>query len=192
VLRYFLLSTHYRGPIDFSDEALHQAWAGLDNLYDLFLRLEEPSNSAGYGDEEMNEILNIFPDSFNEAMDDDFNTPVALAKFQTLRGEINLRLLTGGLSHGVRTNLQETLRKFGRVLGIFQVPTKDWKFRPVDKSFGEKNSQLSDDALKNLINKRNEARKRKDFKRADEIRKFLASEGIIIEDKPDGTSRWKR
>ncbi len=210
VLRGFLLSTHYRNPLDFSDEALRQAWAGLNNVYDLFLRLEEPASvemrGVDEGDPEMQNILEHFPDSFQKAMEDDFNTPAVLAEFQQLRGEVNLRLLTSGLSREMRNKVRETFCHFGSVIGLFQVLPRDWKFQqsirgaegasaPVAKmqAGGDvRSSSIRDEEVEQRVAERNEARKRKDFAKADEIRKSLAAAGIILEDKPDGTTRWKR
>ncbi|MFM8552294.1 MAG: cysteine--tRNA ligase [Nitrospiraceae bacterium] len=205
VLRFFLLSTHYRSPLDFSDEALRQAWAGINNLYDLFLRLEEPTSSEGHGDMEMEEILGVFPDSFQKAMEDDFNAPAVLAGFQQLRGEVNLRLLTSGLSREMRDKVCDIFRHFGYVLGVFQVSPREWQFNSIIKvgagnsagtaiSFAGTSSAVAvpDVLIEAKISERNDARRKKDFKKADEIRKYLAEHGIIIEDRPDGTTRWKR
>jgi cysteinyl-tRNA synthetase len=186
VLRYFLLSTQYRSPIDFSDEALCQARAGLNNFYDLFLRLEEKTDSKGVADEEVKGLFKEFSAAFESAMDDDFNTPAAIAEFQGLRSEVNAKLQLG-LSQRVKAETLEAFRRFGRVLGLFQVPVKEWEFGKVGAAPG-----VSADDIERQIAERNEARRKKDFARADEIRKALAAKGIILEDRPDGTTRWKR
>jgi cysteinyl-tRNA synthetase len=203
VVRYFLLSTHYRGPIDFSDEALRQARAGLNNFYDLFVRLEEKADSKGMAEGDVKSLVKEFATAFERGMDDDFNAPVALAEFQRLRSELNTRLQTG-LSQSARTEAREAFRRFGRVLGLFQVPVKEWEFGEkvvtvqitgveAKGQIGQVSSKTVDDAeIARQIEARNEARRRKDFARADEIRKTLASQGIILEDRPDGTTRWKR
>src|SRR3989475_6173626 len=129
VVRYFLLSTKYRSPIDFSDEALHRAWAGLNNFYNLFLHLEERTDSQGLADRMFKGSLLNFSAAFELAMDDDFNTPAAIARFQDLRGEINSELQIG-LSQGAKGKALKAFRHFGRVLGLFQVPVKDWQFGP--------------------------------------------------------------
>lgn len=203
VVRYFLLSTHYRGPIDFSDAALRQARAGLNNFYDLFLRLGEKADSQGVADEEIKRISGDFPTAFERAMDDDFNTPVAMSKLQSLRGKVN-RLLKRGLSQQGRSEAFEIFRRFGDVLGLFQVPVQEWEFGKKDVTIpvptGELKRQehpptviVADVAeIERQIEARNEARRNKDFARADEIRKALAAHGITLEDRPDGTTRWKR
>jgi len=185
VVWYFLLSTQYGSPIDFSDQALRQARAGLNNFYDLFLRLEETTVSKGAADEEARSALKTVATDFECAMDDDFNTPAALAALQTFRGELNTKLAVG-LSSAVAQQALSAIRRYGDVLGLFQVPVRDWEFR---ESVG---TALDDAEIERQIAERNNARCRKDFARADEIRKALAAQGIILEDRPDGTTRWKR
>jgi len=119
-------------------------------------------------------------------MDDDLNTPMAVAEFQKLRNEVN-KLLDLGLSTEVRQRAREEFRQLGAVLGLFQVDEWDYGIKP-----DTGRSELRGEEIEAKLSERNEARRRKDFAKADEIRKSLAAQGIIIEDKPDGTSRWKR
>jgi len=116
-----------------------------------------------------------------------------------------------GLSTDARKQARKAFRLLGQVLGLFQLDR--WEFNPSKKtvrevddvsvgksvvtSIGEavtlqEEDRITDTEIDAKLIVRNEARKKKDFKSADEIRQFLASHGIIIEDKPDGTSRWKR
>jgi len=185
VVWYFLLSTQYGSPIDFSDQALRQARAGLSNFYDLFLRLEEITVSKGTADEEVGSALKAVAADFERAMDDDFNTPAALAALQTFRSELNTKL-AAGLSSAVAQQALTAIRRYGAVLGLFQVPAREWEFR---ESVG---TALDDAEIERQIAERNNARRRKDFARADEIRKALAAQGVILEDRSDGTTRWKR
>jgi cysteinyl-tRNA synthetase len=204
VVRYFLLSTHYRGPIDFSDEALLKAWAGLNNFYDLFKRLEELTGKKGRKDAEAKKEEESLLNVFEQAMDEDFNTPEALGTLQTFRSTVN-KLLVDGLSASVGREALATFRKYGKVLGLFQVQVKDWQFIPNAINLmlgvpwpiemrvaGPTYVIVHDTEIERQIAERNEARRRKDFTRADEIRKALAENGIILEDRPDGTTRWKR
>ena len=185
VLRYFLISTHYHGPLDFSDQALQEAWQALEGFYGLFNRLRE-TESRTTADENLPSTLVRTQESFKKAMDNDLNTPMAVAELQKLRNEVN-KLIERGLSTERRQQALEEFRRLGFVLGLFQLDKWDYSVVP-DTGLLE----LQGNEIEAKLSERNEARKRKDFAKADEIRKALAAQGIIIEDKPDGTSRWKR
>jgi cysteinyl-tRNA synthetase len=217
ILRYFLLSTQYRGPLDFSDQSLKEAKNALNGFYDLFNRLAEPEQGTVLGEQQLQARINDAKRAVESAMNNDLNTPVALAAFQTLRNDAN-KLLGSGLSTKGRQQARQAFRSLGEVLGLFQLDR--WQFNPdkgseADLPFGWMNTgsgmppmpkkwhpaygihgssipTLSDEQIKSKLDERIEARKRKDFKRADEIRTELNSFGITIEDRSDGTSRWKR
>jgi cysteinyl-tRNA synthetase len=144
--------------------------------------------------------------AFCEAMDDDFNTPVAIAELQRLKGDVN-KLLSQGLSMDARKIARKEFRSLGNNLGLFQFDK--WQFvdkpRSGDVVVGlagvearamvgqvSPKIELSAEQIEQQIAERLDAKKKKNFAQADEIRKSLASHGIVIEDKPDGTSRWKR
>jgi cysteinyl-tRNA synthetase len=200
MLRYLLLGTHYRGPLDFSDQALEEAKRALDAFYGLFGRLGESSSDTA-GEALLQESIGTLDHDVHESMDDDLNTPVALASFQQFRADVN-KLVEKGLSSGARREAREVFRKFGSLLGLFQLDT--WQFNPPIKiaaeekirtEVGEKaevKSVITDTDIDAKIAERDEARRQKDFKKADQIRAELSSAGITIEDRPDGTSRWKR
>jgi cysteinyl-tRNA synthetase len=120
-------------------------------------------------------------------MNNDLSTPVAIATLQGYRSQLN-KLLDIGLSNVARKEAREMFHSMGRVLGLFQL--ERWQFNVDLSKIGI--SAPTNEEIELKIKERNEARKRKDFARADEIRKSLAAQGIIVEDKPDGTSRWKR
>jgi cysteinyl-tRNA synthetase len=185
VLRYFLITTHYHGPLDFSDQALQEARQALEGFYGLFNRLQEAEDSTA-ADQDLPTSLARTEDSFKKAMDNDLNTPMAVAELQKLRNDVN-RLLDRGLSTEGRQRALQYFRRLGVVLGLFQLEEWDYGMK-ADAGMYELHATV----IEARINERNEARKRKDFAKADEIRKSLAAQGIIIEDKPDGTSRWKR
>ncbi|MDX2251511.1 MAG: cysteine--tRNA ligase [Nitrospira sp.] len=209
ILRYFLLSTHYHGPLDFSDQALSEAKNTLNGFYDLLVKrlAEEEQNSTA--DRELEGAIERCRLAFQTAMDDDFNTPGALAAFQGLKTDVN-KLLSQGLSTESRKIARQAFRTIGNVFGLFQLDK--WQFSSTAKiaAFKEvsvseslsvgmeesgavlKSEQLPDAEVEAKIAERAEAKKKKDFKRADAIRKELNALGITIEDKPDGTSRWKR
>jgi cysteinyl-tRNA synthetase len=201
MLRYFLLGTHYRSPLDFSDKSIEEAKNALNGFYDLLVkRLAEPEERAT-ADHGLTEVIERCRMAFREAMEDDFNTPVAIAALQGMRSGVN-KLLDEGLSTEVRKIAREEFRLLGDCLGLFQLDS--WRFftvqlagvsRASSRSLGAELTiriGLTDSEIEGKVSERNEARKQKDFKKADEIRQFLASHGIVIEDKPDGTSRWKR
>jgi cysteinyl-tRNA synthetase len=185
VLRYFLISTHYHGPLDFSDQALQEAKQTLDGFYGLLNRLRETERHSA-GDKDLTTLLSRAQGSFRKVMDNDLNTPMAIAELQKLRSDLN-KLLEMGLSTEGRQQALEEFRRLGDVLGLFQLDTWDYGMMAASGT-----DELHAEAIEAKLSERNEARKRKDFAKADEIRKSLAAKGIIIEDKPDGTSRWKR
>ncbi|MGH7146734.1 MAG: cysteine--tRNA ligase [Nitrospiraceae bacterium] len=210
MLRYFLLGTHYRSPLDFSDQSLSEAKNAANGFYDLFARLKESEDRAT-ADKGLMEAIERCKMAFREAMDDDFNTSVAIAELQRLKSDIN-KLLSQGLSTEARKIAREEFRSLGNVLGLFQLdkwqfaePLPPGKFITAMQEAGQhykpsgssvwspaQGGSISDEEIEEKRRERDEARKQKDFKKADEIRQFLSSHGIVIEDKPDGTSRWKR
>jgi len=204
MVRHFLLSTHYRNPVDFEHNALVAGKAAVNNLYTM-LRLSSEATAVGEARPEVTTLLNGFRAEFRTAMDDDFNTPAALAAMQTLRAKVNaLRDVRISEAEAVR----EAINQAGNVLGILQVPVKEWKFQATIFPDGIPDSgkvgdlilthgkgakpTLAEDEIESLIAERLAARKAKDFKKADEIRDRLQAAGIILEDRPDGTTRWKR
>ncbi|MGH7207338.1 MAG: cysteine--tRNA ligase, partial [Nitrospiraceae bacterium] len=119
-LRYFLLTTHYRSPLDFSDVGLQEAKSALDGFYDLLKRLQDSSVETTTSDVRVKQAIEELESSFRQAMDDDFNTPAAIAALHRLRGEIN-RLPESGLSPQVREETVKAFRKHGDVFGLFQI-----------------------------------------------------------------------
>jgi len=168
VLRMFMLGTHYRSPLDFSDAALDAAKAGLERLYETARRIEGLDERADY---------QHLPEAFVAAMNDDFNTPAALAALFDTSREINRELNAGRVPKAAI----ERFRAMTEILGIVQQNPEAW-FRG-----GDADAQR----IEALIAERNEARKKRDFARADAIRDQLAAEGIILEDGAGGTT-WKR
>ena len=199
MLRYFLLGTHYRSPLDFSDFGLLEAKNAADGFYDLFTRLKE-SEDRTEADKGLMEAVARCKAAFRVAMDDDFNTSVAMAELQRLKSDVN-KFMGQGLSTEARKIARDEFRSLGSNLGLFQLDK--WQFGPfvvpvhqvkeTDEALPITVKPLMTDAeIEKILQERNEARRQKDFKKADEIRQSLASHGIVIEDKPDGTSRWKR
>ncbi|MGD0795864.1 MAG: cysteine--tRNA ligase [Dehalococcoidales bacterium] len=161
-LRVFILSSYYRSPLTYTPEALEAAQSGAERLLRAATRDNNSSNPK--------DVLNTknYQDRFIEAMDDDFNTPQALAALFDLARDINKAEETGVNVIKAR----ETLKELGGVLGLtFKAPEET----PLDKSTEE------------LIAERNRLRKAKRWQEADKIRDELALHGIVLEDSPDGT-----
>lgn len=194
-LRYFFLATHYRNDLNFSSQAVAEAKSSLDSLYGLFQQLEEEGSEdgqsqTGKGPEEDRLVSGIV-----EAMDDDFNTPKVLAEFHQFRSIVN-SWIRDGLPFNRRKEILQAFRKYGEVLGLFQMPASSWEFRDMNfeglRGQSVEEAPLTEEWIQDCLVKRVKARERKDFATADQIRKDLATRGITIEDRPDGTSRWKR
>ncbi len=171
-VRYFLLSGQYRSPLNYSQENLDQARAALTRLYTAIRDVKPlmPDDES---------ILKPYQERFNAFMNDDFNTPGALAVLFDLVKAINKE---EGLK---KSNLAWGLLNFAGVLGLL------WQ-KPQDFLKGSAGSDTLDDAqIEALIKKRNEARKVRDFKTADETRDQLTAMGIVLEDGQQGTT-WRR
>jgi cysteinyl-tRNA synthetase len=183
VLRFFLLSSHYRGPMNYSPDQLGQAEAGLTRLYTALRDAPAASNytpSAATG-------------AFHAAMDDDFNTPEAIAALQTLARELN-RLRDAG-EVGAAAQRGTELRTLGGVLGLLgQDPGQYLRGgvpgRPDGPDAGE--AALADTDIESRIAARLAARQARQWAESDRIRDELASAGVILEDKPGGVTTWRR
>ncbi len=195
ILRYFLLSTHYRGDVNFSNFAVAAAKSALDNIYNLFIRLSETSHRGSAPRASFGDALTAFQKTFEEAMDDDLNTPKALAECQRLRTEAN-QAQQEGLSEEGRRDVREVFRRCGAPLGLFQLNEHEWVFHELIFGVGSfrrpADQECIDEWIQKQIQQRAQARARQDFSAADQIRETLAVRGIILEDRPDGSTRWKR
>ncbi len=180
-VRLFLLSNHYRSPIDFSDRAMDESTTALDKIYALMERFEEISAAENSG---------ALWNSFREAMDDDFNTARGIGiVFDAVRN-LN-RLLDENLVPASEPELRSAkadLLKIGDILGILQEAPKQYFEKK--KSRGLEKSAVDPETIEKLIAERLAARKSKNWARADEIRDFLAGHNIVLEDRPEGTV-WK-
>jgi len=177
VLRFFMLSVHYRHPINYSEELLNNAKSALERLQtsyqNLKHRLEASTNLVEDDQKWLDQIAN-FHNQFIEEMDDDFNTANAISVLFEVSKLANYYLMEKNTSPVVIRKFLEIFEQFFNVLGLEL--TKD---------------QLLDEEIEQLITKRNEARKNRDFHTADQIRDQLKEMNIVLEDTPQGT-RWKR
>ena len=206
LLRYMLLSTHYRRPIEFSDEVLTAAKKGLSVFHRLFERIEriapqgeekpptiEQVSSellAGEHEQFVRSILRLKM-KFLEMMDDDFNTAGAIAVCHEMAGEINSLIERTRVEKDKQPEVMQaasaatqTLRSLGQLLGLFRAA-------PPLANATAKEAQLAEQLMQLILSLRQTARQKKDFATADAIRDGLAALGITLEDRADGTI-WRK
>lgn len=171
-IRFFILSSHYRSPLNYSLENLGEARSALHRLYTA---LREVPLSGGA-------VIDEYVERFNSVMDDDFNTPRAIAVLHDIAGEINRH----DKKSDKAKSLAATLKALGGVLGLLQDSPVAYLQRGTGGTDG-----LDSDAIEKLIAERNQARKDRNFQEADRIRGLLKEQGIELEDTPDGTL-WRR
>ena len=191
VLRFFLLSSHYRGPINYSQAQLMQADETLLGLYRALNDApdEGGGNTSGAvltdGDgQTASHALREVWAQFHAAMDDDFNTPDAFAVMQGVARDLNSAKAGGDASSSA--SLASTLRRMGAVLGVLQQTPGAYLKRSVAAG------PMSDAQIDELLEARKAARASKNFAESDRIRDVLVAAGIFIEDKPGGVSGWRR
>jgi cysteinyl-tRNA synthetase len=173
-IRYFLLSVPHNKQLNFTFDALAGAERTVASLRDFRARLSEAKAEPGKN-EKLAETAARALQEFEAGMDDDFNTSIALAAIHNLSREVNTALARKQVKTENQQELLALIDRFDTVLNIF----------------GKQQREMLDTEVQALIDDRQEARRRRDFSRADEIRDELASRGIILEDTKDGV-RWKR
>jgi cysteinyl-tRNA synthetase len=181
-IRLFILSSHYSNPVDYSETALESAQKGWERLMSAVLLARHAVRAAPDGNAGVSfqAVLDSFRSQFIAAMDDDFNTPIALSVLQNLTREVNT-LLNSGETVGRSTleaidNLYRELG--GQVLGII----------PDELTGSDEDIRRQDELIHLLIDLRAEARTDRDYARADWIRDRLLEMGILLEDRADGTA----
>ncbi len=187
IIRFFILSSHYRSPLNYSDEQLNDAGAALTRLY-----------TALRGCDSLNATIDAdYKARFEQAMDDDFNTPVAVSVLFDLARELNK---VKGEGRGKACALAATLKYLGGLLGILQDDPDAFLKRDVTISLAGQSisaqsgntSTLSEEIIEGQIQARLAAKKAKNWAFADQIRNELKQQGVILEDAPDGTTSWRR
>jgi len=185
-IRFFILTTHYRSPLDFSNEALDAADKGLERLYNTIKNLREQIDSSKDGQipRGIYEKLEQYKKAFLEAMDEDINTPGAIAALFDLSKEVNTLLNSSQeISKKCLVDIDNFYQELaGNILGI------------IPKSFESEQkgeADVLDNVMRVIIDTRNELRKAKHWQLSDFIRNKLSEIGIALDDKPDSTA-WKR
>ena len=174
VFRYFVLSTHYRSPIDFSDEALQQSQNSLKRIHKLMETINEllemEIDEESENDDNYLKLLENTKREFLDAMDNDFNTPIALSALFNFIREINKGINEENISKNVFKEIKKLLNELGNILGL--------NFS-VESSKGYQKEEL----IKILVDVREKLRKNKNYELADEIRSKLRDIDINLEDK---------
>ena len=191
-LRHALMSAHYRQPLDWSDALVEQSVRTLDRLYGTLRDVDAllAQHGAAADGAAVASADAAIPDAIEAALDDDLNTPQALAELASIAG--NARVLRNAIAQGEASGtgplqalatLAASLRAGGRALGLLQQAPAAW--------FGRGASGDDDARIQALVEERAAAKQARDFARADAIREQLAAEGVLLEDTPQGV-RWKR
>ena len=202
ILRFFLLTTHYRSPIDYSDKSLKDAETALERIYTTLAAIDtiisngtdasSPSQTKER-DNHAEELINSLAERFEEAMDDDFNSALAIAAiFDTVRS-INRWINAPGFigskaAVAVLAKAKETLLDVGEVLGILK--SDPARFMESLQDSRKKDQKIDTAKVEALIAERWGARSDKDWAKSDEIRDQLSSMGVVIKDSKDGTT-WE-
>ena len=198
VLRFFILSTHYRSPLNFSDEQLSDAGRGLERLRAAAMNLKYLAGMAvpRGASEQSGQLLATAlrtKDDFTAAMDDDFNTALAISTLFSLAKEINIYyslVMAGKITHDDENlaKVQAIFHELSDVLGLLEAEKRG---EVAGCGQSQENEAIVGKLLDMIVEMRQEARKKKDWTQADAIRDKLSEIGFVIEDSPQG-ARWKK
>lgn len=179
-IRFFMLSAHYRSPINFTEESLIQAQSAVERLENCWSNLQYAKKNPGNkeGAAELTTLLDGLKSRFQEAMDDDFNTAAALGIiFEGVKGINTFLKETAEPDESSLERAEQFLRTVDSILGIIGIDEED--------------AHGDEEEIENLLKEREAARRERNFSRSDEIRDSLTARGILLEDTPQGT-KWKR
>ena len=170
VLRFALLSAQYRSPLNFSAELLDQAQATLDSLYSTLREVQ---------DVDVDMEVNLADEPFYAALNDDLNTPVAIAEIHALAKQLHKAAASE------KSALKGRILAAGNLLGILEQDAVEWL------QGAASSDAISAAAIEALIEERQTAKLAKDYARADAVREDLLAQGVVLEDSREGT-KWKR
>ncbi|MFY9529507.1 MAG: cysteine--tRNA ligase [Candidatus Acidiferrales bacterium] len=187
-IRFLLLSVPYRRQFNFTMDGLKQAESSVERLRNLVTRLKTEKFPAGKNPR-MQERAQKAIEEFEAGLADDLNTAVALAAVFDLLRDVNTAIDRGDFRQDDAAGVLQAMGKFDAILAVL---TDDDEEKLRQLGFGPKVSEVSDGEVELLVQERQQARKRRDFQRADDIRRQLVRHGIILEDTRDGGVRWKR
>ena len=180
VIRYFIVSSHYRSPVNFSDVALKEAKTALSRFYHSFKAYQQ-----AYGDTQVDTLDETLLERFNSAMRDDFNTAEAIAVLFEVNKELNRAVKEQQAEQAAI--YYATLRHLTNILGLVQHNVEEF----LKSDIGQEALALSEEQIEDLIQQRQDAKKAKEFAKADEIRQSLLDQGVVLEDTRQGTI-WRR
>jgi cysteinyl-tRNA synthetase len=191
VLRAFLLSSHYRGPVNYAEDNLKQADAALQRMYLALRGVKGDISLFANAKREMSPLAGGASRRFAEAMDDDFNTPEALAAMQSLARDLNVAKTAG--ERAKAAGLAAELRHLGGILGLLTCDPEAWLSTRSELSGGAKagGGAIDPAEIDRLVAARIEARSDRNWAESDRIRDELAARGVLLEDGPTGTT-WRR
>ncbi|MDQ9011861.1 cysteine--tRNA ligase [Acinetobacter gerneri] len=180
VIRYFIVSSHYRSPVNFSDTALKEAKTALSRFYHSFKAYQQV-----YADQLVDTLDENLVERFNAAMRDDFNTAEAIAVLFEVNKELNRAVKEENAEQAAI--YFATLRHLTNILGLVQHDVEEF----LKSDIGQDALSLTEAEIEDLIIQRKDAKKAKDFAKADEIRQSLLDQGVVLEDTRQGTV-WRR
>jgi cysteinyl-tRNA synthetase len=177
VLRLYYASTHYRKPIDFNEKDLEKPKAELEYLYNALRNVQYAASPEGKSPKEAETLLAETKKNFADAMNNDFNTPLAFTHLYALARQINKIVSKQKISPELADKITQTFKELGSIFGILEKEVKTEEKLPKE--------------VEELIQQREEARKREDWKTADKLREKIRRLGYLLEDTPEGV-RWRK